>query len=149
MINSFFLVDDDKDDTELFADALKDIDLSIEFNYAFNCEGLTNGLLQDKINPQIIFLDINMPGMSGWECLETLKNDVKTKDIPIIMYSTSSAILDGKKAIRSGAIGFYEKPSRFEWLKEFLEMVAISSPGTLRSTLKKLEGSKSHRIYLE
>lgn len=149
MINSFFLVDDDKDDTELFADALKDIDLSIEFNYAFNCEGLTNGLMQDKINPQIIFLDINMPGMSGWECLETLKNDVKTKDIPIIMYSTSSAILDGKKAIRRGAIGFYEKPSRFEWLKEFLEMVAISSPGTLRSTLKKLEGSKSHRIYLE
>lgn len=149
MIKSFFLVDDDKDDTELFADALKDIDLSIEFNYAFNCDELTRGLYQNKFTPDIIFLDINMPGMTGWQCLESLKKDERTKNIPIIMYSTSSALLDGKKAILRGAIGFYEKPSRFEWLKEFLEMVSVSSPGNLRSTLKKLEGSKSHRIYLE
>ena len=149
MINSFFLVDDDRDDTELFADALRELDLPIEFNFAFDCEGLTTGLLQDKFNPQIIFLDINMPGMSGWQCLESLKKGDRTKHIPVIMYSTSSAILDGRKAIQRGALGFYEKPSRFEWLKEFLEMVAVSSPGTLRSTLKKLEGSKSHRIYLE
>lgn len=149
MIRNFFLVDDDKDDTDLFADALKDIDSSIEFNYAFNCDDLTRGLVEDKFNPQIIFLDINMPGMSGWQCLEALKNGEKTKNIPIIMYSTSSALLDGRKAIRGGAIGFYEKPSRFEWLKEFLEMVVDSSPANLRSTLKKLEGSKSHRIYLE
>lgn len=149
MIKSFFLVDDDKDDTELFADALKDIDLSIEFNFALNCDELTRGLHQNKFAPDIIFLDINMPGMTGWQCLEFLKKDEKTKNIPIIMYSTSSALLDGKKAILRGAIGFYEKPSRFEWLKEFLEMVSVSSPGNLRSTLKKLEGSKSHRIYLE
>ncbi len=149
MIRSFFLVDDDRDDTELFADALKDIDLSIEFNYALNCDGLTAVLHQENINPQIIFLDINMPGMTGWQCLESIKNGERTKDIPVIMYSTSSAILDGRKAIQRGAIGFYEKPTRFEWLKEFLEMVAVSSPGTIRSTLKKLEGSKSHRIYLE
>jgi CheY-like chemotaxis protein len=149
MIRSFFLVDDDNDDTELFADALQDIDSSIEFNYAFNCYELTRGLLQNKFAPEIIFLDINMPGMTGWQCLEFLKQGEKTKNIPIIMYSTSSALLDGKKAILRGAIGFYEKPSRFEWLKEFLEMVSISSPGNLRSTLKKLEGSDSHRIYLE
>lgn len=149
MINSFFLVDDDKDDTELFADALKELDLPVEFNFALNCQDLTTGLLQDKFNPQIIFLDINMPGMSGWQCLEAIKHGEKTRDIPVIMYSTSSAILDGRRAIQRGALGFYEKPSRFEWLKEFLEMVAVSSPGTLRSTLKKLEGSKIHRIYLE
>lgn len=149
MIKSFFLVDDDRDDTELFSDALKEVDLSIEFNFAFNCEDLTTGLLQNKFNPQIIFLDINMPGMSGWQCLEALKSGERTKHIPVIMYSTSSAILDGRKAVQRGALGFYEKPSRFEWLKEFLEMVAVSSPGSLRSTLKKLEGSKSHRIYLE
>jgi CheY-like chemotaxis protein len=149
MIKNFFLVDDDKDDTELFADALKHIDSSIEFNFAFNCNELTHGLLQNRFNPQVIFLDINMPEMSGWQCLDILKKDDKTKDIPVIMYSTSSAILEGKKAVRLGAVGFYEKPSRFEWLREFLEMVSASSPSDLKKTLGKLKGSKSHRIYLE
>jgi CheY-like chemotaxis protein len=106
-------------------------------------------LLQNKFRPQVIFLDINMPEMSGWQCLEILKKGDKTKNIPVIMYSTSAARLEGQKAVSKGAIGFYEKPSRFEWLKEFLEMVSIGSEADLKTTLKKLEGSKSHRIYVE
>jgi len=149
MIKNFLLVDDDKDDTELFADALKDIDSSIKFNYAFNCSELIRGLLQNKFNPQIIFLDVNMPGMTGWQCLETLKKGDATKNIPVIMYSTSAARLEGKKAVKHGALGFYEKPTRFEWLKEFLKKVSISSEADLRNTLKKLEGVNGHRIYVE
>ena len=149
MIKKFFLVDDDKDDTELFANALKDIDSSIEFNYAFSCNELTHGLLQNKFNPQIIFLDINMPEMTGWQCLEMLKKGDKTKNIPVIMYSTSPAVLEGKKAVRQGAIGFYQKPSSFQWLKEFLESVSVSSEADLKNTLKKLGGSQGHRVYVE
>jgi len=94
MIKNFLLVDDDKDDTVLFADALKDIDSSIKFNYAFNFSELIRGLLQNNFNPQIIFLDINMPEMTGWQCLEILKKVEATKNIPVIMYSTSSARME-------------------------------------------------------
>jgi len=149
MITKFFLVDDDKDDTDLFADALNDIDSTLEFKCAYSCKELTSTLLQSQFEPQIIFLDINMPGMSGWECLEKLKKDEKTKNIPVIMYSTSSAILEGKKAVKSGAIGFYEKPPNFGWLKEFLELVSTTTESDLKQTLKKLEASKFHRVYVE
>jgi CheY-like chemotaxis protein len=149
MIRKFFLVDDDKDDTELFADALNEIDSSIEFNYAFNCKEQTRALLGTQFKPQIIFLDINMPGMSGWECLEALKEDERTKDIPVIMYSTSSPIVEGKKAIKFGAVGFYEKPASFAWLKEFLQFIFATTENDLKSTLKKLEETKSHRLYVE
>lgn len=63
MIKSFLLVDGDKEDTDLFADTLTDIDSSIKLNYAFNCRELSRGW-QNKFNPQIIFLDINMMAMS-------------------------------------------------------------------------------------
>ncbi len=149
MIKKFFLIDDDKDDTDLFAEALNDIDSNIEFNYSFNCRELMRTLHQNPFKPEIIFLDINMPGMSGWDCLEKLKNDDRTKDIPVIMYSTSSPLLEGRKAVMSGAIGFYEKPSSFGWLKEFLELISTSTDSDIRNTLKKLEASNSHRIYVE
>lgn len=149
MIRKFFLVDDDKDDTELFGDALNEIDSSIEFNFAFNCKEQTRALLGSQFKPQIIFLDINMPGMSGWECLEALKNDERTKDIPVIMYSTSSPMVEGKKAIKFGAVGFYEKPASFVWLKEFLQFISSTTESDLMSTLKKLKESNSHRLYVE
>jgi DNA-binding NtrC family response regulator len=76
------------------------------------------------------------------------KGDI-TKNIPVIMYSTSSAVLEGKKAVRNGAIGFYEKPSSFQWLKDFLKTVTASSDSELKNNLKKLEGTKGHSIYVE
>ena len=73
MILRFFLADDDQDDTELFREALYDINPSIEFNFASNGKELVPKLQMSKHEPQIIFLDINMPGMNGWECLEVLR----------------------------------------------------------------------------
>jgi CheY-like chemotaxis protein len=53
--------------------------------------------------PDIIFIDINMPGMNGWQCLEELKRDLRFRDIPVIMYSTSSYTGDADRAIELGA----------------------------------------------
>jgi CheY-like chemotaxis protein len=149
MIKSFFLIDDDKDDTEFFADALKDIDSSIEFNYSLNCRELLTTLIQNRPKPHIIFLDINMPGISGWECLQRLKNNIYTRDIPVIMYSTSSAMFEGKKAVSSGAVGFYEKPANFGWLREFLTAISATPASDLRKTLRELRQTNYHRIYVE
>ena len=143
------MADDDQDDTDLFCEALKGIDSGIECHFAYSGKDALQKLQGGKIQPQVVFLDINMPEMNGWECLDSLKKEEKLRDIPVIMYSTSSMTLYGRKAIKSGAVGFYEKPGSFLQLKEFLEVIAGSSIGDLRTTLKGMQLSKSHAVYTE
>ena len=121
----FLLADDDRDDTELFREALDEIDPLIV------CYCVTNGkqvleILGNKEfeKPQIIFLDINMPGMNGWECLTKLKTNEQHKDIPVIMYSTSSHKRETNTAIDLGALCFFSKPSDFVELKDILKVIA-------------------------
>ncbi len=123
----FLLADDDRDDTELFREALEKIDPLIV------CYCVTSGkqvleILENKEfeRPQIIFLDINMPGMNGWKCLTELKTNERYKDIPVIMYSTSSHKRDANIAIDLGALCFFSKPSDFVELKDVLKVIAAN-----------------------
>jgi len=144
------VADDDPDDTDLFGEALRGIDSSIEFNFVNNGRDLIQNLKTGKVTePHVIFLDINMPEMNGWECLKNLKQEIEFKHIPVIMYSTSSSKLDGKKAVSFGALGLYEKPSSFLLLQKFLELISSVSPHDLKSTLKEIEANKSHKVYSE
>ena len=149
MINKFILADDDQDDSDLFNEALKGIDNSIEIVVANNGKELIAKLTSQSIDPEVIFLDINMPEMNGWECLELIKQQNDLKNIPVIMYSTSSASIYGKKAVKSGAMGFYEKPTNFLQLQDFLKNITQSSKQELKKTLKELQASKVHTIYTD
>jgi len=148
MIRRFLLVDDDPDDTDLFEEALKNIDGNIEFYSGQDCNGIISQLKDEKIQPEIIFLDINMPDMNGWDCLAALKSDEKLRNIPVVMYSTSSVMLDGRKAITKGALGFLEKPPSFTELKDFLLKLIPASSANLDNELKKIAASKSHRLLV-
>jgi CheY-like chemotaxis protein len=149
MIKRFFLADDDEDDTNMFAEALKGIDASIQFDTAQNGRDLIDKLKHQKDFPNIIFLDINMPEMNGWEALEALKKEKALKDIHVIMYSTSLSSLEGNKAINNGALCFYEKPTNFLLLKDFLSTLSTSSPGDLKKTVKQIAATRRHRIYVQ
>jgi len=148
MIRKILLVDDDQDDTELFHEALKNIDHNIEFYKVHSCQEGLEELKNGEFHPEIIFLDINMPGMNGWECLSILKSDEELKQIPVVMYSTASLSLDGKKALKNGALCFLEKPSTYVKLKEFLEKITVASSENLERELRKIEASKSHRLLV-
>jgi CheY-like chemotaxis protein len=148
MIRRFLLVDDDQDDADLFEEALRKIDNNIQFYRAHEFRQIFLELKEDKIQPEIIFLDINMPDMNGWECLAALKNDPKLKDIPVVMYSTSSVLMDGTKAISRGALGYLEKPPTFEELKDFLLKLIPASTSSLGHDLKKIAIGKTHRLMV-
>ena len=125
----FVLADDDADDAELFAEALAEINPGISCDYASNGK-----ILLDKIRnqyqepPDIIFLDINMPEMNGWDSLIELKKHSSLRHIPVVMYSTSSTHRDMQAAKKLGANFFYTKPDNFRELKLFLENL-IENPG--------------------
>ena len=97
------LIDDDVDDQLIFREIIQEITTQVECIVAGNgLEGL--GLLNKmQPPPAIIFLDLNMPLVNGWELLERIKPNDKFNQIPIIILTTSDNKPDKKKAIEHGA----------------------------------------------
>ncbi|MCD0465149.1 response regulator [Flavobacterium sp. ENC] len=119
------LTDDDADDREFFADALTDIPLNFPVEFCKNGQELLNRLYnKDLTIPDIIFLDLNMPVMSGFESLKQIRDDSKFKDIPIIaIYSTSATEEGIRNTFGMGANAYIVKPTNFNDLKKLLKKV--------------------------
>jgi CheY-like chemotaxis protein len=112
------LCDDDIDDIELFQEALNDTHPETELVVSNNGKQLLSDM--KNYEPAIIFLDINMPEMNGWECLKYLKSDEKLKDTPVVIYTTSSSKSDIEIAKSNGAYRLVTKPDRFQDLRKIL-----------------------------
>ncbi|WP_415718865.1 HD domain-containing phosphohydrolase [Maridesulfovibrio sp.] len=67
-------------------------------------------LAVNKPQPDIILLDIMMPGMNGYEVCEKLKDDVRTRDIPIIFITVLMEEADEAKGLALGAVDYIVKP---------------------------------------
>ncbi|MEB3178998.1 MAG: response regulator [Nostocaceae cyanobacterium] len=63
-----------------------------------------------RLLPDLILLDINMPGMDGYEVCQLLKSDEKTREIPIIFISALDNLLDKIKAFDAGGVDYITKP---------------------------------------
>jgi len=136
----FLLADDDHDDAELFSEALNRVDPSISFHHVDNGTGVFQFLDDSTQTPDLIFLDLNMPKMSGWQCLAQLKNNPAYRDIPVIMYTTSSHYRDAEIALDLGALGLVTKPSEFKVLKTIITSIVDNIDLDLPATLKGLAG---------
>src|SRR6476469_4442559 len=118
------LIDDDRDDAELFKEALSEINSSIVFEHYKDSKTGLRVLLDKHTNlPDLIFLDINMPIVSGWQCLSEFKKTDHLKHIPVIMFTTSSQMKEKETAKQLGAEGFITKPNEYKALKELLSLV--------------------------
>lgn len=116
--------DDDDDDRMLFESALKKIKPETGFlGAAGGLEALEILDARKDDLPHLLFLDINMPGFSGWQCLEKIRSNPAFDDLTIIMYSTSNNPLDIEKALLMGAFCFCTKPDTFTELVKFLTVV--------------------------
>jgi CheY-like chemotaxis protein len=121
---NFLVVDDDSEDTELFTEAISSVDATVSCLKAVHGRDALDKLSGHEIQrPDIIFLDINMPIMNGWQLLSKLKENEELKKIPVIMYSTSSRKSDVKAALSSGALCFFTKPDNYGRLRQILQIV--------------------------
>ena len=118
------IVDDDADDRMLFEDALKEVSTKsrlISLNDGMDLmDVLTNETAPD---PDVIFLDINMPGKNGFECLASIRSSPSLKNLKVILYSTCSQEETINKAYSSGANFYVSKPSNFNTLKKIISKV--------------------------
>ncbi|HEX6426436.1 MAG TPA: response regulator [Niastella sp.] len=116
-----FLVDDDMDDHEIFKSALAKVDEDLALLTATNGYEAMDVLSTASILPDYIFVDLNMPRMGGLQFLKEIKQTDTLKNIPVIIYSTSSNPVDIATTKQLGAISFVTKPSRFSDLCSLLQ----------------------------
>lgn len=105
--------EDDPDDQEIMRDMIAEVDPDLKVVVAENGLELIhylNALLPDEYFPCFIILDMNMPVWNGIRTLEALKADHHYRDIPVVMFSTSSMQKDMDLAVRMGAREFITKP---------------------------------------
>ncbi|MEN8154434.1 MAG: response regulator [Acidobacteriota bacterium] len=74
-----------------------------------------------KVKPDIILLDIQLPGMDGYEVAKRLKSIPELNDIPIVAVTSYAMVGDREKALESGCTGYIEKPINPETFTEEVE----------------------------
>ncbi|WP_242045194.1 hybrid sensor histidine kinase/response regulator [Anabaena catenula] len=84
--------------------------------------------------PDLILLDINMPGIGGYEVCKALKNDPKNQSIPVIFLSAGNDITDKVRAFEVGGIDYITKPFHLEEV-----LVRVQTQLRLKHLQKELE----------
>ncbi len=103
---TILVVDDTPDNLSLMHGLLKD---------DYTVKGANNGeraikIASADVPPDLILLDIMMPGIDGYEVCRRLKADVKTRDIPIIFLTARSDVQDEQTGLELGAVDYITKP---------------------------------------
>jgi len=79
------------------------------------------GEYSDAVTPDIILLDLNMPGMDGKEVLQEIKKDQRIKRIPVVIMTSSDAEEDILKSYDLGCNCYIRKPVDFDELKKIVK----------------------------
>lgn len=113
------LIDDDEDDQEIFLSALNVAACDVKCSIQCSAVDALHQLANQRLSPDVIFLDLNMPVMNGQQFLVEIKKHEILQAIPIIVLSTSSHSATIALTKELGATDFVTKPDKFN------ELVAI------------------------
>lgn len=117
------LIDDDAEDHEIFRTAVSHVSEMFECTTSADARDALDKLVGRELNPDVIFLDLNMPIMSGQDFLREVKMITETQSIPVIIFSTTSNPATIKLAKEMGAADFITKPDRFDKLVNILKPI--------------------------
>lgn len=122
-----WLIDDDEDDSFFFETALEEIIPPVDFSADRDSVEALSKLSDNNCRvPDLLFLDWNMPKMSGRDCLKAIRKLPAYDSVPIIIYSTSNAHPDKVDAQSLGASYFLTKPpSLRELVKNLKYLLSI------------------------
>lgn len=121
-----YLADDDIDDREFFLEALEEISLNTQVTQFNNGVDLMDKLFSDEILPDVIFLDLYMPIMDGFECLIDIRNFAKFSNIHVIVYSTSYRHREVNQLKDDGANQYIQKSPSFKTLTTLINKSLVN-----------------------
>lgn len=126
---TILMADDDPDDYYLMKEALSEKGVNSHLLLVSDGVELMDFLLHrgrfaDSVEaprPQLILLDLNMPRIDGREALAKIKTIAETKEIPIIIFTTSRDSIDIHQSYLAGANSYIAKPTTFEGLLSIVD----------------------------
>ena len=113
---TIFLAEDDNDDVFLFREALAKLKLDVQLIVAKDGESFTNAVRNSTLQPDFVFLDLNMPKKDGREALKEIKANSGLRSIPVVVLTTSKAEEDVYRTYDLGVSSFISKPVTFDSL---------------------------------
>ncbi len=129
-IGTILVVDDNPNNLRLLYDELT--------KHAYTVKSAVNGTMAlkwlEKRKPDLILLDIRMPGMDGYEICQRIKSDDSTRDIPIIFISALLDIDDKVNAFEAGGVDYVTKPFQSEEI-----LARIQTHVSLQKMKKRIE----------
>ena len=122
------LVEDNPGDVRLMLEILREGEILHDFNVVTDGEQAMQYLrkelhFENKTRPDIIFLDLNLPKMSGLEVLKAIKADAGMRSIPVVILTSSSSEDDIESAYADHANCFITKPMDPDEFNKVAEIV--------------------------
>ena len=114
------LVEDSEDDVLIVERAFKTLALGHALHTVSSGEAALERLEQGGLRPDLVLLDLNLPGLSGFEVLRRLRGSQTFRTVPVTVLSASDRDRDVKEAYEAGANHYLVKPIRFE---QFLQLL--------------------------
>lgn len=141
---SIVTVDDDDFDRRLIADCLGKHGSVTQVRSFTSGQEALRALFTDSQTPDLILLDISMPGMDGFEVLGRMGNVINDHQIPVVMVSSSCRGADIELALETLAAAYLVKPSSLSKLKGALDQVvtAVAQGRPLPSIINGSEKAK-------
>jgi CheY-like chemotaxis protein len=112
------LVEDLTADTILLREALRDVGLADQLVVAADGREALERLDRAAAPPDLVLLDLNLPGVSGQEVLGRIRQDPRLAAVPVVVLSTSDAPADVDYAYRHRANAYVRKPNGFHALSD-------------------------------
>ncbi len=131
------IVDDVSKNIQLLGNILR----KENYQISFASQGEQALSMISDVKPDLILLDIMMPGMDGYEVCEKLKSNMETNEIPVIFLTAKTEITDIVKGLQSGAVDFISKPFNSAEL-----LARINTHLELKQAKKEL---KNYAVQLE
>lgn len=120
------IIDDDEDDRFFMEHVFKADSPYTQLYLAADGQQALDLLTSTQPLPDVILLDLNMPGLSGFEVLKHLKQSAFYKSIPVIILTTSNADADQERAHQLGATEFITKPTTYDGLSAIAQRIRLS-----------------------
>ncbi len=120
------IVEDNYIDAHIAESMINNLDETIRVHHCINGQKALEFLYKLKgLQPDLIFLDINMPIMDGKEFLARKQVDKEIKSIPVVMLSSSGLFAEKNECLTLGAKDFIEKPVTKENISKLLTQLSV------------------------